>query len=168
MVACYFTCTVSELHTDDITVSPPEVKEWVDAGLLFLFGGEPGKPNTGKSLSLYIIRQITSAGPALSGYTQISHGLKMKSKSRPPLLLDVPTLPQCKNDVLCNCIHRSMRPTAVSLQRWWTGTSGITPDSPAGLSQRQPLQTVCCAAAFPWKIDGWLFVKLILADMSCR
>jgi len=60
-------------------------------------------PNTGKSLSLYIIRQITSAGPALSGYPQISHGLKMKSKSWPPLL-NVPTLPHCKNyDVLYSC-----------------------------------------------------------------
>lgn len=56
--------------------------------------------STRKSLSLYIIRQITSAGPALSGYTQISHGLKMKSRSRPPLLLDVPTLPRGENDVL--------------------------------------------------------------------
>lgn len=112
------------------------------------------KPNTGKSLSLYIIRQITSAGPALSGFTHISHGLKMKSKSRPPLLLNVPTLPHCKNDdLLYSCIHRYMRPAAVSLQKWQTGTSGITPDSPAGLSQRQLLQTMCYAV-FPWKIDG--------------
>ncbi len=89
-----------ELHTnDDIIISPPEVKERVDVDSL---GEDHRKPNTGKSLSLHIIRQITSAGPALSGYTPKSHGLKMKLKSRPPLLLDVSTLPLLK--LLCTVV----------------------------------------------------------------
>lgn len=123
----------------------------------FSVWGRTIESQTGKSLSLYIIRQITSAGPALSGYTQISHGLKMKSESRPPLLL-FPLYLVAKMMMYRSCIHRSMRPAVVSLQRWRTGTSGITPDSPAGLTQRQPLQTMCCAA-FSWKIDGRLSIS---------
>lgn len=83
---------------------------------------------------------------------------KCSQKIRPPLLLNVPTLPHCKNDdVHYSHIHRYMRPAAVSLQRWQTGLSGITPDSPAELLQCQLLQTMCCAV-FPWKIDGRLSV----------
>lgn len=44
------------------------------------FEGQPELAKNLNGLSLYIIIQITSAGPALSGYTQINQGLKMKSK----------------------------------------------------------------------------------------
>lgn len=78
-------------------------------------------PNTGKSLSLYIIRQITSASLA---YIPISHGLKIKSESQSPLLLLDPSLHHWeKDDVLQSCIQDCSHICAEILLRWRDQTS---------------------------------------------